>query len=133
MGSIDIFIRKVFFMSYKAKYRDWLISDYFDEETKTELENIKDDEEEIEDRFYTDLSFGTGGMRGKIGAGTNRINKYIVRKATQGLANYIVNYSEDGRERGVVIAYDSRHKSPKFAKEAALVLNGNGIKTYLFD
>ena len=116
-----------------SKYRDWLISDYFDEETKAELESIKDEEEEIEDRFYKDLNFGTGGMRGKIGAGTNRINRYTVRKATQGLANYIVNYSEDGRDRGVVIAYDSRYKSPEFAKEVALVLNGNGIKTYLFD
>lgn len=109
------------------------MSDYFDEETKQELKAIKDNEKEIEDRFYKDLNFGTGGMRGIIGAGTNRMNKYTVRKATQGLANYIINYSDDGRERGVVIAYDSRHRSPEFALEAALVLNGNGIKTYLFD
>lgn len=120
-------------MSYKAKYREWLISDYFDEETKAELESIEDDEVEIEDRFYKDLTFGTGGMRGKIGAGTNRINKYIVRKATQGFANYIINYLDEGRDRGVVISYDSRHKSREFARETALVLNGNGIKTYLFD
>ncbi len=121
------------FLSYKAKYREWLISDYFDDETKEELENIENDEEEIEDRFYKDLTFGTGGMRGKIGAGTNRINKYTIRKATQGFANYIINYLENGRDKGVVIAYDSRHKSPEFAKETALVLNGNGIKTYIFD
>ena len=120
-------------MSYKAKYREWLISDYFDQETKAELESIEDNEEEIEDRFYKDLTFGTGGMRGKIGAGTNRINKYIVRKATQGFANYIINYLDKGRDRGVVISYDSRHKSREFARETALVLNGNGIKTYLFD
>lgn len=120
-------------MSYKAKYREWLVSDYFDTETKAELESIEDDEEEIEDRFYKDLTFGTGGMRGKIGAGTNRVNKYTIRKTTQGFANYIINYMEDGRERGVVIAYDSRHKSPEFARETALVLNGNGIKTYIFD
>jgi phosphoglucomutase len=116
-----------------SKYRDWLVSDYFDEETKEELEAIKDDETEIEDRFYKNLEFGTGGMRGKMGAGTNRINKYIVRKATQGLANYIINYSDDGKDKGVVIAYDSRHNSPEFSLEAALVLAANGIKTYLFD
>ena len=120
-------------MSYKAKYREWLISDYFDQETKAELERIEDNEEEIEDRFYKDLTFGTGGMRGKIGAGTNRINKYIIRKATQGFANYIINYMDKGRDKGVVISYDSRHKSREFARETALVLNGNGIKTYLFD
>ncbi|MBF8437803.1 phospho-sugar mutase [Halanaerobiaceae bacterium Z-7014] len=119
-------------MSYKSKYRDWLLNDYFDEETKEELESIQDNEQEIEDRFYKNLEFGTGGMRGKMGAGTNRMNKYIVRKATQGLANYIINYSEDGKENGVVIAYDSRHKSREFAEETALVLAGNGIKAYLF-
>ncbi|MFP4021151.1 MAG: phospho-sugar mutase, partial [Halanaerobium sp.] len=115
-----------------SRYRDWLVSDYFDEQTKEELESIKDDEAEIEDRFYKNLDFGTGGMRGKMGAGTNRINKYVVRKATQGLANYIINYSDNGREKGVVIAYDSRHNSPEFSLEAALVLAANGIKTYLF-
>jgi len=115
-----------------SRYRDWLVSDYFDEKTKEELEAIKDEEEEIEDRFYKNLDFGTGGMRGKMGAGTNRINKYVVRKATQGLANYIINYSDNGKEKGVVIAYDSRHNSPEFSLEAALVLAANGIKTYLF-
>jgi phosphoglucomutase len=120
-------------LNYKSKYRDWLVSDYFDKETKEELEAIKDEEAEIEDRFYKNMEFGTGGMRGKMGAGTNRINKYIVRKATQGLANYIINYSDDGKDKGVVIAYDSRHKSPEFSLEAALVLAANGIRTYLFD
>lgn len=115
------------------KYKEWLLSDYFDRETKEELESIKDNEKEIEDRFYKNLNFGTGGLRGIIGAGTNRINKYTVQKVTQGLANYIINYSDDGRERGVVIAYDSRYRSPDFALEAALVLAGNGIKAYLFD
>ncbi|MGM0603654.1 MAG: phospho-sugar mutase [Bacillota bacterium] len=119
-------------MNYMSRYRDWVVSDYFDEETKEELEAIKDNEEEIEERFYKNLDFGTGGMRGKMGAGTNRINKYTVRKATQGLANYIINYSDNGREKGVVIAYDSRHNSAEFSLEAALVLAGNGIKTYLF-
>lgn len=115
-----------------SRYRDWLLSDYFDESTKAELEAIKENEAEIEDRFYKNLDFGTGGMRGKMGAGTNRINKYTVRKATQGLANYIINYSDNGRQRGVVIAYDSRHNSAEFALEAALVLAANGIKTFLF-
>ena len=119
-------------MSYMSRYRDWLVSDYFDDATKAELEDIKDNEAEIEDRFYKNMDFGTGGMRGKMGAGTNRINKYIIRKATQGLANYIINYSENGQEKGVVIAYDSRHNSPEFSLEAALVLAANGIKTYLF-
>ncbi|MEJ6950148.1 phospho-sugar mutase [Natronospora cellulosivora (SeqCode)] len=120
-------------MNYISRYKEWLLNDYFDEETKEELKSIENDEKEIEDRFYKDLNFGTGGLRGIIGAGTNRMNKYIIRKVTQGLANYIVNYSDDGRKRGVVIAYDSRYKSPEFALEAALVLSGNGIKTYLFD
>ena len=120
-------------LNHMSRYRGWLLSDYFDEETKKELNKIEDNEEEIEDRFYTDLKFGTGGMRGKIGAGTNRMNKYTVRKATQGLANYIVNYNDNGLEKGVVIAYDSRHKSYEFALEAALVLNGNDIKAFLFD
>ncbi len=119
-------------MSYMSRYRDWLVSDYFDEKTKEELEAIQDDEAEIEDRFYKNMDFGTGGMRGKMGAGTNRINKYVIRKATQGLANYIINYSDNGQDKGVVIAYDSRHNSPEFSLEAALVLAANGIKTYLF-
>ncbi len=121
-------------MSYKSRYRDWLLSDHIDEETRAELESIEDDEEEIEERFYKDLEFGTGGMRGKIGAGTNRMNKYIVRRATQGLANYLVNYFDDIEEKkSAVIAYDSRYRSREFAEEAALVLAGNGIKAYLFE
>lgn len=121
-------------MDFMQRYKKWLKDDYFDEETKKELEEIKDDEKEIEDRFYKDLEFGTGGMRSKIGAGTNRINKYTIRRATQGFANYIVNYYEDGgKQSGVVIAYDPRHKSAEFALEAALVMAANNIKTYLFD
>ncbi len=120
-------------MSYKSRYRDWLLSDHIDEETKEELKSIEDDEEEIEDRFYRDLEFGTGGMRGKIGAGTNRMNKYMVRRATQGLANYLLNYFDDADEKkSCVIAYDSRYRSREFAEEAALVLAANGIKAYLF-
>lgn len=118
-------------MSYKELYNDWLESSYFDDETKTELRAIKDDEKEIEDRFYTELEFGTAGLRGVIGAGTNRMNIYTVRKATQGLANYILKMN--GQDRGAAIAYDSRHMSPEFADEAALCLNANGIKTYVFD
>lgn len=120
-------------MGYMSRYREWLVSDYFDEDTRTELESIKNNEEEIKDRFYKELAFGTGGMRGKLGIGSNRINKYTVRKATQGLANYVINYYEDELEKGVVIAYDSRHKSPEFAREVALVLAGNNIKAYLFE
>jgi phosphoglucomutase len=118
-------------MDYKELYQDWLTSPYFDDETKSELGAIKDNEKEIEDRFYTELEFGTAGLRGVIGAGTNRMNIYTVRKATQGLANYIIKMN--GQERGVAIAYDSRHMSPEFADEAALCLNANGIKAYVFD
>ncbi|SEM96405.1 MULTISPECIES: phospho-sugar mutase [unclassified Candidatus Frackibacter] len=118
-------------MSYRDRYQEWLENDYFDTETKEELRSIADDETEIEDRFYTDLEFGTGGLRGIIGAGTNRINKYTIRKATQGLANYILNQGDEAK--GVVIAHDSRFKSREFALETAAVLNGNGIKVYLFD
>lgn len=120
-------------MSYMQRYKNWILSDHFDEETKKELQEIQEDEKEIEDRFYKDLEFGTGGMRGKIGAGTNRMNKYMVHKATQGLANYIVNYIDQGKKKGVALGFDSRHCSPEFAMEAALVLAGNGIKTYLFE
>ncbi|SDL66601.1 alpha-phosphoglucomutase [Halarsenatibacter silvermanii] len=120
-------------MSYMSRYRDWFLSDYIDEETKAELESIEDNEEEIEDRFYKDLEFGTGGMRGKIGAGTNRMNKYTVRRATQGLANYLLNYFDDNEEKkSAVIAYDSRHKSREFAEEAARVLAANDIRSYIF-
>lgn len=117
-------------MSYKDTYNDWLQNPYFDEATKEELRAIADDEKEIEDRFYRQLEFGTGGLRGVIGAGTNRMNIYTVRQATQGLANYII--SQNGQEKGVAIAYDSRIMSPEFATEAALCLNANGIKTYRF-
>lgn len=109
----------------------WLNDDYFDQATKDELLAIRNNEEEVEDRFYKDLEFGTGGLRGVIGAGTNRMNFYTVRKATQGLANYILK--QGSQEKGVAIAYDSRRFSPEFAKEAALCLCANGIKAYLFD
>jgi len=118
-------------MDYQNKYQAWLNNDYFDRETKEELEKISGNEKEIEDRFYTSLDFGTGGLRGVIGAGTNRINKYVVRKATQGLANYIAKNGD--KAKGVVISHDSRYKSREFAIEAALVLAANEIKAYLFD
>lgn len=118
-------------MSYREQYDFWLKDAYFDEKTKEELRAIADNEKEIEDRFYKELEFGTGGLRGVIGAGTNRMNIYTVRKATQGLANYIV--SQGGKEKGVAIAYDSRRMSPEFADEAALCLAANGIKAYVFD
>jgi phosphoglucomutase len=120
-------------MNYKKQYEYWLNNPYFDEETKKELKSIENDEKEIEERFYKDLEFGTGGLRGIIGVGTNRINKYIVGKATQGLANYLLEEVKDGKNKGVVIAYDCRYKSAEFAKRAALVLNANGIKAYLFE
>jgi phosphoglucomutase len=120
-------------MDYKKNYLQWLEDDYFDAETKKELKAIEHDEKEIQERFYRSLEFGTGGLRGIIGAGTNRINKYTVSKATQGLANYILKQGEQGKAMGVAIAYDSRNMSPEFAEQAALVLNGNGIKTYVFD
>ncbi|KTE91097.1 phosphoglucomutase [Desulfitobacterium hafniense] len=116
----------------QERYQFWLTSPYFDEDTRSEVAAIKD-EKEIEDRFYTDLEFGTGGLRGVLGAGTNRMNIYVIRKATQGLADLILEGGEEGKSRGVVIAYDSRRFSDRFAKEAALVLAGNGIKAYLFN
>jgi phosphoglucomutase len=115
---------------YKKVYEDWLASDYYDEATKEELRAIAGDEKEIEDRFFKALEFGTGGMRGVIGAGINRINKYIIRKATQGFANYMLQTERP--THAVVIAYDSRYKSDEFAKEAALVMAANGIKAYIF-
>ena len=118
-------------MSYREQYDFWLQDAYFDEKTKEELRGIAGDEKEIEDRFYKELEFGTGGLRGVIGAGTNRMNIYTVRKATQGLANYII--SQGGKEKGVAIAYDSRRMSPEFADVAALCLAANGIKAYVFD
>lgn len=139
-------------MAYK-NYQAWLEDDYFDEETKNELRTIKGNIKEIEDRFYKELEFGTAGLRGIIGSGTNRMNKYIIRKVSQGIADYInkKNYEEDNNKNSnnsnnsnnnkgeadlnskkVVIAYDSRHKSEEFALEAAEVFTANGIKTYLF-
>ena len=118
-------------MDYKKQYDFWLEDAYFDDKTKEELRGIAGDEKEIEDRFYKELEFGTGGLRGVIGAGTNRMNIYTVRKATQGLANYII--SQGGKDRGVAIAYDSRRMSPEFADEAALCRAANGIKAYVFD
>ena len=117
------------FMDYQALYDEWLTSPCFDEATKAELRGIS--EEEKKDRFYTELEFGTAGLRGVIGAGLNRMNIYTVRKATQGLANYIIKAGE--QKKGVAIAYDSRRMSPEFAKEAALCLAANGIKAYLFE
>ena len=118
-------------MDYKEIYNQWLENPYFDEATKEELKAIKDDANEIKERFYMDLEFGTAGLRGIIGAGTNRMNIYVVRRATQGLANYIAKV--DKKSQGVAIAYDSRHMSPEFAQEAALCLAANGIKAYIFE
>ena len=118
-------------MDYKEIYNQWLENPYFDEATKEELKSIKDDENEIKERFYMDLEFGTAGLRGIIGAGTNRMNIYVVRRATQGLANYIAKV--DKKSQGVAIAYDSRHMSPEFAQEAAFCLAANGIKAYIFE
>lgn len=118
-------------MNYLDQYRYWCEDEYFDDATKAELKAIADDDAQIQDRFYKDLAFGTGGLRGVIGAGTNRMNIYTVRKATQGLANYILKQGAEAK--GVAIAYDSRHFSPQFADEAALCLNANGIKAYVFD
>ena len=116
----------------EERYKLWSANPYFDNDFQQELKNITDPKE-IEDRFYTDLEFGTGGLRGILGAGTNRMNKYVIRKVTQGLAEYILNHSSEGKQRGVVIAYDSRKFSREFALEAALVLANNGVKVYLFD
>ena len=118
-------------MSFMDEYRFWREDSYFDQKTKDELAAIEGNEKEIEDRFYKELEFGTGGLRGVIGAGTNRMNIYTVRKATQGLANYIIK--KGGEKKGVAIAYDSRYMSPEFADEAALCLAANGIKAYVFD
>lgn len=120
-------------MEYIKNYEKWLNDKFIDEETKEELRGIKENLEEIKDRFYTDLEFGTAGLRGKIAAGTNRMNVHIISRATQGLANFIKEQGSEAMKRGVAIAYDSRHFSDKFAKTAALVLAGNGIKAYLFE
>lgn len=116
---------------YKSIYNEWLSNPYFDDETRAELKAIRDDEKEITERFYTDLEFGTAGLRGIIGAGTNRMNKYVVRRATQGLANYILK--QGGADKGVAIAYDSRHMSVEFSDETARTLAANGIKAYRFE
>ena len=118
-------------MDYRKTYEDWLSSPYIDEKTKEELRSIANDENEIKERFYTELSFGTAGLRGIIGAGINRMNMYTVRKATQGLANYILKAG--GKDKGVAIAFDSRRMSPEFADDAALCLAANGIKAYVFE
>ena len=118
-------------MSYMDEFRFWLEDDYFDRDTKEELLAIRNNASEVEDRFYRELEFGTGGLRGVIGAGTNRMNIYTVRKATQGLANYILK--QGTQEKGVAIAYDSRRMSPEFADEAGLCLAANGIRAYVFD
>lgn len=116
---------------YKKIYEQWMNDPYFDEQTKEELRSIAGDEKEIEDRFYRDLEFGTAGLRGVIGAGINRMNIYTVRRATQGLANYIIK--QGGQDKGVAIAYDSRHMSPEFSDEAARTLAANGIRAYRFE
>ena len=120
-------------MEWKSTYKKWASDPNLDEELRSSLEAIKQDEAKLEEAFYKNLEFGTGGMRGEIGVGTNRMNVYTVRKATKGLANYIKSFGEEAAKRGVVIAYDSRHKSPEFSLEAAKVLATEGIKAYLFD
>ena len=117
-------------MGYMETYKAWCENEYFDEDTRAELKSIAGDEKEIEDRFYKDLEFGTGGLRGVIGNGTNRMNVYIVRKATQGLANFIIK--EGTQDKGVAISHDNRRMSREFAQEAALCLAANGIKVYIF-
>ena len=116
---------------YMKIYQEWLSNPYFDEATKEELRAIEGNENEIKERFYMDLEFGTAGLRGIIGAGINRMNIYVVRRATQGLANYIIK--QGAANKGVAIAYDSRHMSPEFAMEAAMTLAANGIKAYKFE
>lgn len=118
-------------MGYMESYNEWLNNAYFDDKTKEELKGIAGDDKEIEERFYKELEFGTGGLRGIIGAGTNRMNIYTVRKASQGLANYIIK--NNGQEKGVAIAYDCRFMSPEFADVTALCMAANGIKAYVFD
>lgn len=127
---LHIYERIESFMSYQEVYKQWCTDPYFSEETRAELKSIEGNEKEIEDRFYKNLEFGTAGLRGVIGNGTNRMNIYTVRRASQGLANFIIK--ENGQSKGVAIAYDSRHMSPEFCDEAALCLNANGIKAYVF-
>ncbi|OUB22217.1 phosphoglucomutase [Bacillus thuringiensis serovar xiaguangiensis] len=120
-------------MSWKQEFDRWLSYEKMDIELKEQLENMKQDEKKIEDSFYKNLEFGTGGMRGELGAGTNRLNVYTVRKATKGLASFIEKLGEEAKKRGVVVAYDSRHKSPEFAMEVAATLGARGITTYVFE
>src|SRR5690606_8448603 len=120
-------------LEIRARYEQWVNDPTIDEETKAELRNIADHPQEIEDRFYRELTFGTGGLRGVIGAGTNRMNRYTVGKATQGLAQHLLQQASEGETPSVVIAHDSRRCSPEFALESALVLAGNGIKAYVFE
>ncbi|MGM1464299.1 phospho-sugar mutase [Bacillus cereus group sp. BceL310] len=120
-------------MNWKQEFSRWLSYAELDTELKEQLENMKQDEKKIEDSFYKNLEFGTGGMRGELGAGTNRLNVYTVRKATQGLAKFIEKLGEEAKKRGVVVAYDSRHKSPEFAMEVAATLGAHGITTYVFE
>lgn len=120
-------------MNWKQEFSRWLSYAQLDAELKKQLENMKQDEKKIEDSFYKNLEFGTGGMRGELGAGTNRLNVYTVRKATKGLASFIEKLGEEAKKRGVVVAYDSRHKSPEFAMEVAATLGARGITTYVFE
>ena len=124
--------KEVFIMGHMENYKKWCEDTYFDEATRAELKAIEGNDKEIQERFYKDLEFGTGGLRGIIGAGTNRLNIYTVSKATQGFANYIIKQGEEAVKKGVAIAFDSRRMSPEFAEITALVLNGNGIKTYIY-
>ena len=119
-------------MDYKKIYEDWLNNEFFDKDTRNELKKIEDDEAEIEDRFYQELAFGTAGLRGKIGAGTNRMNQYTVAKATQGFADTINEMGEEAKEKGVVICYDVRHRSDEFSKISSEVFAANGIKVHIF-
>ncbi|PKJ53411.1 phospho-sugar mutase [Bacillus sp. SN10] len=120
-------------MNWKQEFSRWLSYAQLDAELKEQLENMKQDEKKIEDSFYKNLEFGTGGMRGELGAGTNRLNVYTVRKATKGLASFIEKLGKEAKKRGVVVAYDSRHKSPEFAMEVAATLGAHGITTYVFE
>ncbi|PFD40061.1 phosphoglucomutase [Bacillus cereus] len=120
-------------MNWKQEFSRWLSYAELDVELKEQLENMRQDEKKIEDSFYKNLEFGTGGMRGELGAGTNRLNVYTVRKATKGLAVFIEKLGEEAKKRGVVVAYDSRHKSPEFAMEVAATLGAHGITTYVFE
>ena len=120
-------------MNYKEVYEQWLNNDFFDEETKADLLSIKDDEAEIEDRFYKGLEFGTAGLRGKLGAGTNRMNKYMVGKAAQALAETLKDHGEEAVKRGVAISYDVRYKSKEFAELTCSIMAAHGIKTYFYN